>query len=168
MDPTSTGRTLLRDTDNLQTDLDWAVDTASTDHMLDRPGCPTIPPNAPRTAPPMCRSGTVANRQWSQAAHDPTPKAPYRTADHQRAAARRMIRCTSAVLGVRRPIASRFGANSLVTMLRAGTGTRTPGLLITSNPAVSAVLSGPIAGGRRNAAERRAPSYQLNLRPSRH
>ncbi len=55
MDPTSTGRTLLRDTDNLQTDLDWAVDTASTDHMLDRPGCPNIPPNAPRTAPPMCR-----------------------------------------------------------------------------------------------------------------
>jgi hypothetical protein len=58
MDPTSTGSTLLRDTDNLQTDLDWAVDTASTDHMLDRPGCPNIPPNAPRTAPPMCRSGT--------------------------------------------------------------------------------------------------------------
>jgi hypothetical protein len=70
----------------------------------------------------------------------PPRKAPCRTADHQRAAARRMIRCTSAVLSVRCPISSQFGANSLVTMLRAGTGTRTPGLLITSNPRLSAVL----------------------------
>jgi hypothetical protein len=49
----------------------------------------------------------------------------------------------------------------------AGTGTRTPGLLITSNPTLNGVLTGPIAGSTRIAWERKPQSYQLNLRASR-
>jgi hypothetical protein len=45
---------------------------------------------------------------------------------------RRVIRCASAVLRVRRPIESRFGAKQLVTIVGAGKGIRTLDLLITS------------------------------------
>ena len=76
----------------------------------------------------------------------------------------RVIRCTSAVLGIRRPIASRSVVKLPVTMVGAGTGTRTPGLLITSNLNLSGVLSRPIAGGTRIARKRKRQSDQLSWR----
>jgi hypothetical protein len=49
----------------------------------------------------------------------------------------------------------------------AGTGTRTPGLLITSNPRLSGVLTGPIAASTPITQQRKPPSYQLYRRASR-
>jgi hypothetical protein len=73
-----------------------------------------------------------------------------------------MSRCTSAVLAVSSIDRPWSVAKPLVTMLGAGTGTRTPGLLITSNLGVSGVLTSAIVHGTRIALERRAPSYQLS------
>jgi hypothetical protein len=84
-----------------------------------------------------------------------------------RAAPSRVSRSASAVLRVRHPIASRFVAKPLVTTLGAGTGTRTPGLLITSNLKLSGVLTGPIVHDTRIALEREPPSYQLSWRAAR-
>ena len=78
-----------------------------------------------------------------------------------------MIFSASAVLLGWPRLATTSDAKSLVTRLGAGTGTRTPGLLITSNPGPSAVLTGSIAGSTRIAWERKPQSYQLNLRASR-
>jgi hypothetical protein len=49
----------------------------------------------------------------------------------------------------------------------AGTGTRTPGLLITSNPRLSGVLTGPIAAITPITRERKRQSYQLSWRVTR-
>ncbi len=53
----------------------------------------------------------------------------------------RLICSTTAVLTPRATCESQFVASSLVTRLGAGTGTRTPGLLITSNLELSGVLT---------------------------
>jgi hypothetical protein len=94
------------------------------------------------------------------------PKAPTTSPDLalQRGERDRMICSTSAVLTtvVVRLCAQR--AKPLVTMLGAGTGTRTPGLLITSNPSPSAVLSRATAGSVPSPAERQRPSYLLSVR----
>jgi len=51
---------------------------------------------------------------------------------------------------------------ALVSDVGAGTGTRTPGLLMTSNLSPSAVLNSPSTSGTPTARERRAPSSQLS------
>ncbi len=77
---------------------------------------------------------------------------------------RRVIRCASAVLRVRRPIESRFGAKQLVTIVGAGKGIRTLDLLITSNLEVSGVHTRADACAAPKRAERQTPSYQLSWR----
>ncbi len=52
-------------------------------------------------------------------------------------------------------------------VLRAGKEIRTPDLLITSNPTLNGVLTGPIAGSTPITQERKRQSYQLNWRASR-
>src|ERR1039457_4488864 len=78
-----------------------------------------------------------------------------------------MICSTSAVLTIRGARAPQFAASSLVTRLGAGTGTRTPGLLITSNPTPSAVLTSATVHGTRITRERKRQSYQLSRRAAR-
>jgi hypothetical protein len=79
----------------------------------------------------------------------------------------RMICSTSAVLTPRATCASQSVAKPLVRMLRAGTGTRTPGLLITSNLKLSGVLTSALACAARSRRERKPPSYQLSCRATR-
>ena len=58
-------------------------------------------------------------------------------------------------------------AKSLVSDPGAGTGTRTPGLLITSNLTLSAVLTSATVHGTRITRERKRQSYQLSWRAAR-
>ena len=80
---------------------------------------------------------------------------------------RRVSRSASAVLFGWPRVTSTDRAKSLVRMLRAGTGTRTPGLLITSNLEVSGVHANAILYGTWIDAERKPPSYQLSWRATR-
>jgi glycosyltransferase involved in cell wall biosynthesis len=78
-----------------------------------------------------------------------------------------MICSVSAVLRGCPSLASPRHAKSLVSDVGAGTGTRTPGLLITSNRGPSGVLTGPIGGRAPSTRERERQSYQLSWHASR-
>jgi len=126
---------------------------------------------APGVASRSSVVGSSVNITWPSPGRVLTPElavaGPNDEPPKRRSAVQRVVGLTSAVLGVHRAIEARLVASSLVMTSGAGTGTRTPGLLITSNLEVSAVLTNAIVHGTRIAPERKPPSYQLSSRAAR-